>query len=119
MGYGAGLGVLIAGAIASRVNISSSRVLLVDLIAGLGGLTGAAAASPFIFGRPTTGEKRAWLASVTMGTVLGGALGFAVTHSGRPPASSDWSVSPYAGVIAPPVREQTPPALGAGLSGIW
>jgi hypothetical protein len=119
MGYGAGLGVLIAGAIASRVNIASSRVLLVDLIAGLGGLTGAAAASPFVFGRPTTGEKRAWLASVTMGTVLGGALGFAVTPSGQRPASNRWSALPYAGVVASPPRDRGTPALGAGLSGTW
>jgi hypothetical protein len=120
MGYGAALGVLVAGAAATQVEVSSSRVLLVDLIAGLGALTGAAAASPAVFGNQVTaGEKRAWLASVTMGTVLGGALGFAVTRPEPAHPRARWQVYPYAGAIAPALGSGTSPALGAGVSGSW
>jgi hypothetical protein len=118
MGYGAALGVLVAGAAATQVEVSSSRVLLVDLMAGLGGLTGAAAASPAVFGdKVTKGEKRAWLASVAMGTVLGGAVGFAVTRPEPAHKRTEWQVYPYAGAIASAAGPS--PALGAGVLGSW
>jgi hypothetical protein len=120
MGYGAGLGVLLAGAAATQVEVSSSRVLLVDLMAGLGGLTGAALASPAVFGdKVTTGEKRAWLASVALGTVLGGATGFAVTRPERLQQRSSWHAAPYAGPIAYAAGPGESPALGAGVLGRW
>jgi hypothetical protein len=120
MGYGAALGVLVAGAAATQVEVSSSRILLVDMIAGLGGLTGAAAASPAVFGdKVTEGEKRAWLASVAMGTVLGGALGFVVIRPEAVHKHASWQVYPYAGSIASAAGLGAAPALGAGVLGSW
>src|SRR6185436_15659268 len=48
IGYGAGLGVLVGGALGTQARISASRMLLIDLSASLGALTGAAAASPLL-----------------------------------------------------------------------
>ncbi len=120
MGYGAGIGVLVAGAVATQVKISSSRVLLIDLLAGVGGLTGAAAASPAVFGdKVTKGETRAWLASASLGTVLGGLLGFAVTRPEPPHKPPTWHPRPFAGAVAAPLFPGASPALGAGVLGNW
>jgi hypothetical protein len=73
-----------------------------------------------VFGdQVTEGEKRAWLASVAMGTVLGGALGFAVTRAEPARKRARWQVYPYAGPIAPAARPGSSPALGAGALGSW
>lgn len=76
MGYGAGGGVLLAGLLATQVQIDASRVLLVDLAAGLGALTGAAAASPLVFDEVTEEKNRAWIAAIGAGTVVGGVVGY-------------------------------------------
>ncbi|HEY5962313.1 MAG TPA: hypothetical protein VIV60_37410, partial [Polyangiaceae bacterium] len=49
MGYGTAIGVVLAGAAATQVQVSSSRVLFIDLSAGLGALTGAALGSVTMF----------------------------------------------------------------------
>lgn len=72
MGYGAGLGWLVASAVATQVHVSPSRVLALDLGALLGGLGGAALASPLLFDAPTPTAQRAWV-GVTAGSVLAGA----------------------------------------------
>src|SRR6185503_8770633 len=76
MGYGTGIGVLTAGLLATQVRTSPSRVLLVDLGASLGALTGAAAASPLLFVEEgeSEGRSRAWLSSIAAGTIAGGVL---------------------------------------------
>lgn len=124
MGYGAAIGVLGAGVLAREVQTSSSRVLLVDLSASLGGLTGAAAASPLLFGdNKTAGKDRAWLTSVAAGTLIGAGVGVWITRPrSHPHSHSATSVAlPYAGVIAEsvgPGGKQTP-VFGGGLQGTW
>jgi len=122
MGYGAGIGVLTAGVIATQIDLKPSRVLLVNLMAALGGLTGAAVASPFVFGEERTKtENRAWLASMAGGTVLGTAIGLGLTAPGAATedAASLWAAVPYAGVIATSPYPDGSPALGGGLRGTW
>ncbi len=122
MGYGAGIGVLTAGVLATQVDLTPSRVLLVNLMAALGGLTGAAVASPFVFGEERTAtENRAWLASMAGGTVLGAAIGFGLTAPAAVPGDSValWAAAPYAGVIATSPDPSGSPALGGGLRGVW
>jgi len=85
MGYGSGIGVLTAGAIATQINISSSRVLFVDMAAGLGALTGAAAGSPLLFVENefisvSVKRQRAWLGVVGVGAIAGGAIGWYLTR---------------------------------------
>lgn len=74
-GYGAALGWLAAAAVATQARIAPSRVLAVDLGALLGGLGGAALASPLLFDAPSAGEQRAWVGATAGGLLLG--AGFA------------------------------------------
>jgi len=124
MGYGTGIGVLTAGLLATQVRTSPSRVLLVDLGASLGALTGAAAASPLLFVEEgeSEGRSRAWLSSIAAGTIAGGVLAFWLTRPvERPqnprPASS--FVLPFAGVIGESTgpNGRTAPLVGLGLRG--
>lgn len=125
MGYGAGAGVLVAGAFATQVQVASSRVLLIDLGAVLGGLTGAAAASPLVFAdEQTEGKDRAWVGSVTLGFLAGGAVAYFMTEPGEPASkgSADSTfVAPYAGVIGESLRRDgsRESIYGGGVQGIW
>jgi len=84
MGYGTAAGLIAAGALATQVTTSPSRVLLVDVGVGGGALVGAAAASPLIFQNLTPGATRGWLSATLGGSVLGGALAWYLTRDGAP-----------------------------------
>jgi hypothetical protein len=121
-GYGAGIGLVGAGALATFVRASPSRVLLVDLGAGLGAASGAALASPLIFEDVTADKTRGFLAATAGGTLLGGGVAWWLT---RERASHKTSfgpprVVPMGGVIgASPTRDGSTPAYGAGVRGVW
>jgi hypothetical protein len=123
MGYGAIGGVAVAGVAATQLDISPSRVLFVDLIAGLGGLVGAAVASPLIVGEEATeGETRGWLASVAGGTLVGATVGVLVTsppHNASSQRAPHWAARPYGGTIAPALGPESTAAFGIGVQGDW
>jgi hypothetical protein len=73
-GYGTAVGLIAAGALATQVTVSPSRVLLVDVGVGGGALIGAAIGSPLIFQNATPAKTRGWLAT-TIGGSIGGGLG--------------------------------------------
>lgn len=124
LGYGAIGGAIVGGALGTQYRGAPSRVLFVDLLAGLGGLSGAALASPLLVGEERTAtETRGWLASIAIGTALGGVAGLVATRPGRA-STRPWSASPprtlvlpYGGVIAGGLEPESPPFLGAGLLG--
>jgi hypothetical protein len=98
MGYGAAIGTLGAGVLATQLELKASRVLLVDLGATLGALTGAAAASPLLLvdkdeSKPRT---RAWLGSIFAGTLLGAGVGWWSTRKTDTRASNQLPALPYA-----------------------
>lgn len=97
MGYGAIGGVVVGGALATQVDLPTSRVLLIDLGASLGALGGAAAASPLLIveeeAHPT--RTRLWLSSVALGTVAGGTIAWWLTRGAEHGASLPFV--PYAG----------------------
>lgn len=97
MGYGAASGVLVAGVLAAQFQPSSSRVLALDIGAGLGGLAGAAVTSPFLFGKRTEGRERTFLLSTMAGTVVGGTIGWLAAPS--PSGEKASRGAPLAGVI--------------------
>lgn len=128
MGYGAGIGVLAAGLAASQVDTSSSRVLLVDLSALLGGLTGGALATPLLLADDLDDtRRRLWFGSIAAGTAAGALVGVFATRSADAPSSARdlrsgstalverWS--PSAGVMA--LTPEGVPAYGAGVQGLW
>ncbi len=121
-GIGAAVGVVGAGILAAKVDVDSSRVLLIDLGASLGALSGAAIASPLVVGdETTTGKNRAWLASIAAGTLIGGGIAYLTTGSSTPPRTETGqrvSWSPYAGPIANAnANAESSIAYGAGVHG--
>lgn len=110
IGWGTGVGVLVGGALATQVDISPSRALLIDLGASLGGLGGAALASPLLLVNESNPERtRLWLGSATLGTIAGGVIGWYATSgvgNKSAPARSASTLVPYA----------SPAAVGKGMS---
>jgi hypothetical protein len=126
MGYGTGAGVLVAGAVATQMHVTASRVLLIDLAAVLGGLTGAAAASPLVFDEERSdNENRAFVGAIGAGTIAGGVIGYLITEPKAPsagdPGSDSFAMLPYAGPIATGLGPggEGLLAYGAGLRGMW
>jgi hypothetical protein len=119
MGYGTGFGLLAAGALASLVTVSPSRVLLVDVGLGGGALIGAAAASPLLFENVTQASERGWLAATMAGSVVGGAAAWWLTRDGAPSKAPAWLRGlPSAGVIATtPTRAGDAPVYGVSWTG--
>ncbi len=117
MGYGAGLGTLGAGVLATQLDLRASRVLLIDLGATLGALTGAAAASPLLLVNEEESKPRTrlWLGSIFAGSVLGAGIGWWWTRKTPPdrPRAAELSALPYA--LATP--EGRGARLEAGLLG--
>ena len=99
MGYGTAAGLLAAGALATRVTTSPSRVLLVDVGVGGGALLGAAAASPLIFKNVNEEGTRGWLTATLGGAVLGGALAWYFTRDAAPRVAWLPPGLPSAGVL--------------------
>lgn len=102
-GIGAATGLLVAGALATQVTVSPSRVLLIDLGVGGGALLGAAAASPLLFQnlqRPTDSNTRGSMSAIIGGSVVGGVVAWWSTRDSPPPARHTQIPGlPSAGVI--------------------
>jgi hypothetical protein len=118
MGYGTAAGLLAAGALATRVTTSPSRMLLIDVGVGGGALLGAAAASPLIFQNVTKEGTRGWLTATLSGSVLGGALAWYLTRDSAPKVAWLPPGLPTAGVIGTSVSPSgNKPILGIGWGG--
>jgi hypothetical protein len=121
-GYGAAVGLLTGGTLATLVRVSPSRVLLVDLGAGLGAAAGAAVGSPLVFQDVTEGKVRGFLAATAAGTLLGGGIAWWLTRNvAAPPAAvAEPHVTPFGGVIGQSAtRQGVTPAYGVGARGTW
>lgn len=109
MGYGATIGTLSAGVLATQLNVKASRVLLVDLGATLGALTGAAAGSPLLLvdQEESKSRTRAWLGGIFAGTLAGAGIGWWTTRK------SDAAPTRALALPALPYAIATPEAYGA------
>lgn len=74
MGYGAAAGWLAASALAVNFHPDPGRLLAIDLGVALGGLAGASAGSPLLFGDATKEKARGWVAAAGGGMLVGGGL---------------------------------------------
>jgi hypothetical protein len=115
-GYGSAIGLVAAGALATRITVSPSRVLLIDLGAGGGALLGAAAASPLIFQNQTEGRTRSWLSATMVGSVVGGVAAWWLTRDMAPNKLPAFLRGrPSAGIIAASMTRAGPtPVYGVG-----
>lgn len=82
MGYGAAFGWLAAGTLSLSTNFTTQEVLALDLGVGLGGLGGAALASPLIFDDPTENAQRAFVAITAGSTMIGAGIGWWLARDG-------------------------------------
>jgi len=121
MGYGAGIGVVGAGALATQVNVTSSRMLLIDLAASLGALTGAAAASPLLLVNEAESPTRTrlWLTSIAASTVIGGAIGWFSTRGAPSKPDKPLHAMPYFNVEPADPTRGTRSFMSLGLHGAW
>jgi hypothetical protein len=121
LAIGTAAGVLLAGAAATRLSVEPSRVLIIDLGAGLGGLAGAAAASPFIVKDRTEGGDRAFLLTTMGTTIAGGVAAWLWTRKTAPSSPATALSLPRVGVGV--VAESLPafgpprPVIGLDVSG--
>ena len=124
-GYGSAIGLVAGGALAKLTKVSASRVLLVDLGAGLGAAAGAAIGSPLVFEEVTPEKTRGFVAATLGGTLVGGAAAWWFTRDrsrapAAPPRPNAVRLTPYGGTIgASATRDGTVPAYGLGVRGIW
>lgn len=117
MGLGALGGVLAGGVLAFSPELpTSSELLFVDVGALLGGLVGAAVATPVIISRnPSPARERVWLGSVTAGLLAGTGLGLWLSDKPQPTAAA----SPAAGWALRLMPAQTGLGLSAVASTLW
>jgi hypothetical protein len=121
-GIGAAAGLIVGGTMATFVQVSPSRVLLVDLGAGLGAATGAALASPLVFEDVTEEKTRGFVAATAGGTLVGGTVAWLLTRERKapPPNALAPHFIPFGGIIGgSQTREGSTPAYGGGLRGTW
>lgn len=121
LGWGALSGVLLAGTVATQLDVpSATDVLFIDLSALLGGLAGAALGTPVLVSQEASATRdRIWLSGIIVGTVTGATLSFwaadAETKHARPaqlePVSEGLRLWPQLGWLGNP--------LGLGLTGQW
>jgi hypothetical protein len=119
-GFGTAIGLLGAGALATRISISPSRLLLIDLGIGGGALVGAAIASPLIFQNATPTNTRGWLTATMVGGVAGGFATWWLTRDTTPSRASSFLPpgSPIAGIIGESLTPRgSVPAYGIGWAG--
>ncbi|MBX3264308.1 MAG: hypothetical protein KF782_31845 [Labilithrix sp.] len=123
-GYGAAIGLVAGGTLSKIAKLPASRILLVDLGAGLGAATGAAIGSPLVFERVTPEKTRGFVAITFGGALLGGATAWWFTRDrarvATPPAPRALRITPYGGTIgASQTRDGAVPAYGLGVHGTW
>jgi hypothetical protein len=120
LGYGAGIGVVLAGAAAIRNDIEPARVQAIDLGAGLGGLAGAAVTSPFIFRQRSAAGDRTFLVTTMGFTLAGGAAAYWFTRKPSPAKASAAALFPVAGPIGESIAPSgaRSPVMGVALTGV-
>jgi hypothetical protein len=119
-GYGTAIGLATAGTLASFIQVPPSRVLLVDVGAGLGALAGAAAGSPLVFEDVSKSKARGFLATTAGGAVLGAGIAVFLTRGSTKKqtvvGSRSFEILPVIGGL-PSATNGAPGGVGVGAVG--
>ncbi|MBX3233084.1 MAG: hypothetical protein KIT84_13015 [Labilithrix sp.] len=121
-GYGAAIGLVGGGTIATFAKVPPSRMMLIDLGAGLGAAAGAAIGSPLVFEKVTAAKTRGFVGATFGGTLAGGITAWWLTRDKKPATAprSGVRVVPYGGTIgATPTKDGAVPAYGLGVNGVF
>lgn len=111
-GYGSAIGLALGGGLATFAKISPSRVLLVDLGAGVGAAAGAAIGSPLVFENVTEEKTRGFVAATAGGALLGGVAAWWFTRDRAPTKAPLAGWVPYGGQL-------TRDGYGLGVRGVF
>ena len=125
-GYGSAIGLVGGGTIAIFAGVPASRMLLIDLGAGLGSAAGAALGSPLVFEKVTHAKTRGFVGATFGGALAGGITAWWLTRDraaakapGEKPRS-DLRVVPYGGTIgSSATKDGNVPAYGLGVNGTF
>jgi ABC-type Fe3+-siderophore transport system permease subunit len=95
-------------------------MLLIDLAASLGALTGAAAASPLLLVREkeSAARNRLWLAGIATGTVIGAGIGWLSTRNASATEKGATTLPYFSMDPADPSRG-TRSSMSLGVQGSW
>ena len=122
-GYGSAIGLVGGGAIATFARVPASRMLLIDLGAGLGAAAGAALGSPLVFEKVTHDKTRGFVAATAGGTLVGGLTAWWLTRERRSDDRKPRAgvrVVPFGGTIgASATKDGAVPAYGLGVNGVF
>jgi hypothetical protein len=123
-GYGSAIGLVAGGTIATFAGVPASRMLLIDLGAGLGAAAGAALGSPLVFENVTHDKTRGFVAATAGGTVVGGLTAWWLTRERKatPKPHAGVRMVPYGGTIGSSPTEGgrgAVPAYGLGVNGVF
>jgi len=104
--------------LATQLNLSASRVLMVDVGVALGGLGGAAALSPLLIvdRKESRVRNRIWLSGIVAGMATGGVVAYLTTEDSKKSTSAQANIAPYVG---PGLDVHGPTTWELGVHGAW
>lgn len=124
-GYGSAIGLALGGTLATFAEVPASRMLLIDLGAGLGAAAGAAVGSPLVFEDVTHAKTRGFVGATFGGALAGGLTAWWLTRERKTEgpkarAGSDLRMVPFGGAIgSSATKGGAVPAYGLGMNGVF
>jgi hypothetical protein len=111
MGYGALAGWLLGASSAVVLPVDAGNVLVVDLGMLLGGMAGAAAASPLLIDDVSADKTRGWVAATAGGLVAGGVVAWWLAWDGDD-ENAEAAASPWREAVPTVAQIGRPPSPG-------
>lgn len=112
MGYGAIAGWLLGASSAVILPVDAGNILVVDLGMLLGGMAGAAAASPLLIDDVSADKTRGWVAATAGGLVAGGVVAWWLAWEDDEQEATTGSTPPWREAIPAVAQIGLPPAPG-------